>query len=75
MPDVETPAVRSRADRYGQLAFTLVVCGLLAWGGYALVSLISGGWVQVTVGVIVGLGWLLVTAAGVTSALEKTKKP
>lgn len=71
----DPPAIRSRADRYGQLVFVLIACGLLGWGLLWAIHLIPISWLAATVGVIVAIGYFLVVVAGVVSALTKTKTP
>jgi len=69
------PVVRRIGDRLGQLAFTLVICAIAGWGGYALVGMIPVEWAQISVGAIAALMWLLLVSTGISAALAKTKKP
>ena len=71
MTQPEQPTTRSRTDRAGQLAFTVVVCGLLAllivWGA----AHIWPQWWFWPYTIVFGLIWLAVTGTGIAASLDK----
>lgn len=64
---------RSRANRAGQLVFTLVVMALVAWGAAAAIDASRGHWWFWPLGVVAILVWAVLTGTGIAAALGPDK--